>query len=163
RAWSDAFASASPTGPPRLARGAPGTYEKKLRAKNTASAAADMAPASRSTLPLALAAARRATITPPCPAPPPVRRAAPPPPESPPHPLRGPDLLHLHHEGEDHGTPLETLEIATQCAADLFLDLRRIGARLGVDGGERFEDSRARGLEDLGARFLRYHPARHQV
>src|SRR5262249_9302642 len=163
RAWSAPSASALPTGPPRLARGAPGTYEKKLRVRNTARAAADIAAASRSTLVLALAGLRRAAIIRPYPACSPARRTSRPPPESPPHPSPRPDLLHLNHEGEDHGAPLETLEIATQCAPDLLLDLRRIGARLGVDGGQSFEDGRARGLEDLRARLFRHHPARHQI
>src|SRR5437879_7218712 len=72
-------------------------------------------------------------------------------------------LLHLHDEGEDHRPAVETLEISPQCLADLLLHLRRVGARLGVDGSQRLEDGAPRPLEDVRARLLPHDPAGDEV
>src|SRR5215469_13873205 len=132
-----------PTGPPRFWRGRSGAYDSRLKARNIATAPPVRASASRTRCRPAGTDATgfRAAITPP----------------------PGLGLLHLEDEGENDRPAIQPLEIPAQGLANLFLDLGRVGPRLGVDRPEGVQHLAAGLLEDFGTGLLRDHPPGDQI
>src|SRR5439155_15695956 len=64
-------------------------------------------------------------------------------------PRQGPFLLHLHDEGEDPRTAVETLEVPPERLGVLLLALRGVAPRLGVDRRQRVQDRPPGPFEDL--------------